>query len=297
MTTPVTLITGASTGLGQATALHLARQGHHVWATMRTPETGSAVLREAAAREGLRISIEALDVRDPASIARAVGVVLATSGRIDVLINNAGLCDLGAVERVSEAQTLAMFDTNVFGSLRMCRAVLPAMRAQGVGTIVNLSSVAARMVAGGNGLYSATKQALEAISEALAIEVMPYGVRVAIIEPGFFATPILDKAPGAIAFAADAPYSDVERRIVGIFQAGKTSVAGDPKVVAEAIEHAITTTAPRLRYLVGIDAPVLTRGRQEMSDESYVQTFGRPQTDGEWFTAFMTRFPLQGAQA
>ena len=295
MAQTVTLITGASTGLGQATALHLARKGHHVFATMRSPERGGGPLRDAVTKEGLKITIAALDVRDPASVTRAVDAALADAGHIDVLVNNAGIGDLGALELASDELTQAMFDTNVFGCLRMIRAVLPSMRAQGSGTIVNVSSVAGLIVGGGNGLYAGTKHALEAISESLAIEVMQFGIRVAIIEPGFFDTPIIDKAAGAITAAGDAPYANVERRMAGVYMAGKAAGAGDPQVVAETIEHAISTTEPKLRYLVGVDAGVFARERPRMTDEEYVHAFGHVQTDDEWFTEFMTRFPMPTA--
>ena len=167
----VALITGASSGIGRATALHLAVRGYRVHATMRTPQAAGPSLVEQARSEALPITVSQLDVTDPASVARAVSAVLADSGHIDVLINNAGIGDLGPVEMVSEDDTRRMFETNVFGPLRMLRAVLPGMRARHHGTIVNVSSVAGRIVGGGNGMYAATKHALEAASEALALEV------------------------------------------------------------------------------------------------------------------------------
>jgi NAD(P)-dependent dehydrogenase (short-subunit alcohol dehydrogenase family) len=288
----VTLITGASTGLGQATALHLARKGHHVIATMRAPEHGAAALRDAAKSEGLRITVIRLDVCDPASVRGAVDAALADAGHIDVVVNNAGRGDLGALEEADEDQIRGMFETNVFGPIRVAHAVLPSMRARGSGTIINVSSVAGFIVGPGNSLYAGTKHALEAISEALAMEVMQYGIRVAIIEPGFFATPIIDKAvESATGAAGEGPYANIDRRIAGIYVGGKAQ-AGDPQVVAEAIEHAITTDKPKLRYLVGADALVFARERPKMSDEEYVEGFGRVQTDDEFFAEFVRRFPM-----
>lgn len=291
----VTLITGASTGIGQVTALHLARHGHRVFATMRSPERDAGPLLEAADREGLSIAVSRLDVRDPGSVHEAVGAALAEAGQIDVLVNNAGLGDLGALEEVSSEQARAVFETNVFGPLRLAQAVLPSMRARRSGTIVNLSSVAGRIVGPGNGLYASTKHALEAMSEALAMEVMQYGIRVAIIEPGFFATPIIDKAVESATSGGDgAPYANVDRRIAGIYMGGK-AVAGDPQVVAEAIERAITTAEPKLRYLVGADAHVFITERAKMTDEEYILGFGREQTDDEFFAEFVRRFPVPSA--
>ena len=291
MAPTVTLITGTSTGLGRATALHLARKGHRVHATMRSPERAGAPLIEAAKAEGVQLTVSQLDVTDTASVKRAVDDVLRESGQIDVLVNNAGIGDLGAIELTTDETAQAMFDTNVFGVLRLIRAVLPGMRAQGSGVIVNVSSVAGHICGGGNGLYAATKHALEAISEALAIEVMQYGVRVAIIEPGFFDTPIIDKAAGAVTAAGEAPYANVERRMAGVYLAGKAG-AGDPQTVAETIEQAISGDNSKLRYLVGVDADVFMRERPRMTDEEYVHSFGRVQTDDEWFAEFVRRFPM-----
>lgn len=287
----VTLITGTSTGIGRVTALHLARRGHHVHATMRSPDRGAAPLLDAARAEGLRLTVSQLDVIDPASVESAISAALRESGRIDVLVNNAGVDELGVIERTTEEQTHASFETNVLGPMRAIRAVLPGMRERRHGTIVNVSSAAARVTGLGSGVYSATKCALEAIVEALAIEVKQFGIRVAVIEPGFFDTPIIDKATGALPTDASSPYADVERRIGAIYQGGKAA-AGDPSDVAEVIERAITTDEPKFRYLVGLDAVAFADGRARMTDEEYQQAFGRAMTDDEFFTEFATRFPL-----
>jgi NAD(P)-dependent dehydrogenase (short-subunit alcohol dehydrogenase family) len=291
MNDQVVVVTGASSGIGRATALHLASRGYLVHATMRTPEIGGPPLVEQARSEGLQLSVSQLDVTEPASVARAVSAVLTESGHIDVLINNAGIGDLGPIEMVSEDATRRMFETNVFGPLRMLRAVLPGMRERQHGTIVNVSSVAGRIVGGGNGMYAATKHALEAASEALALEVRQFGIRVAIIEPGFFATPIIDKATNALSGDTSSPYAHVERRMRGIYQGAKP-LSGDPQMVAEVIEQAITTEEPSLRTLVGFDAAPFVEGRSRMTDEEYVEAFGREMTDEEYFIEFARRFPM-----
>ena len=292
MSKTITLITGASTGLGQATALHLARKGHRVFATMRSPERGGGALVAAAKAEGLQLTVSRMDVTDDASVRAGVDAALKDAGQIDVVVNNAGLGDLGAVELTTDEQTRAMFETNVFGPIRVARAALPSMRARGSGTIVNISSIAGLVVGAGNGLYAGTKHALEAISEALALEVLQYGIHVAIIEPGFFATPIIDKAVGSVPGAAgEGPYANVERRMAGIYMGGKAA-AQDPQLVAEMIEQAIATGAPKLRYRVGVDAEVFATQRPQMSDEEYVQAFGRVQTDEEFFAEFVRVFPM-----
>lgn len=287
----VALITGCSTGIGRATALHLARRGYRVHATMRSPEQAGAPLAQAAKDEGLALTVVPLDVTDAASCTKAVEVALAEAGRIDVLVNNAGLGELGAVEDLDDEQVRRMFETNVFGPLRLMRAVLPGMRAAGRGAIVNVSSVAGRFCYGSGALYSGSKHALEAISECLALEVMQYGIRVAIIEPGFFDTPILDKSVVAMG-PADSAYANVNGRTAAIYQGSKAGPVGDPDDVAKAIEEAITTAPPRLRWVLGVDAPVLLGKRAAMSDEEYLHIFGRKQTDEEWLTSFVTQFPI-----
>jgi NAD(P)-dependent dehydrogenase (short-subunit alcohol dehydrogenase family) len=287
----VVLITGCSTGLGQATALHLARRGYRVHATMRSPERDGGPPADAAKSEGLSIAVSALDVTDAAACTAAIERVLSEDGRVDVLVNNAGLGDLGAVEDLSDAAVSRMFETNVFGPMRLTRLVLPGMRAAGKGAIVNISSTAGRFCYGSGALYSGTKHALEAISECLALEVMQYGIRVTIIEPGFFDTPILDKAI-ATAGGASAAYTHVIGRAAAIYQGSRQGPVGDPDLVARAIEEAITTKTPRLRWVLGVDAPVLLRERAKMTDEEYLHAFGRKQTDDEWFAEFVTRFPI-----
>jgi NAD(P)-dependent dehydrogenase (short-subunit alcohol dehydrogenase family) len=289
----VVLITGCSTGLGRAAALHLARRAYRVHATMRSPEAG-APLMAAARDEGLSLSVSALDVTDAGQCEKAVRAVLDESGRIDVLVNNAGLGDLGAVEDVTDADVSRMFETNVFGPLRLMRLVLPGMRAAGKGAIVNISSTAGRFCYGSGALYSGTKHALESISECLALEVMQHGIRVAIIEPGFFDTPIIDKAVATVP-EASSPYAHVIGRAAAIYQGSKAGPIGDPDDVARAIEEAITSETPRLRYVCGVDAPVLLGERAKMTDEEYLHAFGRKQTDEEWFAEFIARFPIPGA--
>jgi NAD(P)-dependent dehydrogenase (short-subunit alcohol dehydrogenase family) len=291
MSADVALITGTSTGIGRATALRLARSGYRVYATMRSPERAGAPLLDAARAENLQLSVLPLDVTDPRSIESAVARAIAEAGRIDVLVNNAGIGDLGAIETLTDDLMRTMFETNVFGGVRAIRAVLPGMRARGSGTIVNVTSVAGLLVALGNGLYAASKHAMEAISEALALEVKQYGVRVAIIEPGLFETPLIDKSVSVLGADDASPYAHVARRIGGIYMAGRAANP-DVEIVAAAIEHAITADQPRLRYLVGIDAQPFVDGRARMTDEVYVEAFGRAQTDDEFFTEFAARFPL-----
>ncbi len=283
----VTLITGASTGIGEATAFHFARLGHTVYASMRTPDASGGGLRRAAEEEGLDLELIALDVDDSASVASAVGCVLERSGQIDVLVNNAGVGKLTSVEEVPVEDAKAVFETNVVGPLRMMQAVLPGMRERRSGTIVNISSVAGRIVSAGHGIYSASKYALEALSEAVAIETRRLGIRVIVIEPGFIATPILDKA-GDIEIG-DGPYVPHLRRMQALYKHARGG-AEPPSVVAEVIADALDDPSPRFRYLAGERAPPVLDGRARMTDEEWID-LGREMTDeeyraesGRWFS-------------
>ena len=283
----VTLLTGTSTGIGQATALHLARLGHTVYASMRTPEASGGVLRRALEEEKLDLELVALDVDDSSSVASAVDGVIERSGQIDVLVNNAGLGNLTSVEEVPIADAKAVFGTNVLGPLRMMQAVLPGMRARGSGTIVNVSSVAGRMVSAGHGVYAASKFALEALSEAVAIETTRLGIRVIVIEPGFISTPILDK--GGDIEIGDGPYAPHLRRMQALYRHARGS-AEPPSVVAEVIANALDDPDPRFRYLAGERAPTVLDGRAGMTDEEWID-LGREMTDEEYFAESRRRFP------
>ena len=174
----VVLITGSSTGIGMATALHLSRKGHRVYASMRSLDR-SGDLRTAAAATGQPIEIIQLDVTDEHSVKNAVAQVLEREGRIDVLVNNAGIAPLGPLEEVDDSVVKSVFDTNVFGVLRCIRAVLPSMRKQRGGSIITVGSVAGDIATCCSGIYAATKFALEGLSESLAQEVQPYGIHIA----------------------------------------------------------------------------------------------------------------------
>ena len=288
----VTLVTGASTGIGEATALHFARLGHTVYASMRRPDASGDPLRRAAAEESLDLEIIALDVDGAASVTSAVDNVLERSGRIDVLVNNAGLGMLQSVEEVPVEEAKALFETNVFGVLRMMQAVLPGMREQKSGTIVNVSSVAGLIVSAGHGVYSASKWALEALSEAVAVETRRFGIRIIVIEPGFITTPILDKA-GAIEVGG--PYADHLRRMLVRYKSARAN-AEPPSVVAGVIADALDDPDPRFRYLAGKSAAPVIDGRARITDEDWID-MGREMTDEEYWAESARRFaPPEAAE-
>jgi NAD(P)-dependent dehydrogenase (short-subunit alcohol dehydrogenase family) len=285
----VTVITGTSSGIGLATALHFARRGHRVYATMRSLDRAMA-LREVAAAERLALTVHRLDWANEASVQGTIGEIEAQAGRIDVLVNNGAIVHFSPVEHATDARAREVFETNLFGALRTIRAVLPGMRARRSGAIVNISSIGGRIAPMCTGLYTMAKHALEAASEMLAQEVRPYGIRVAVIEPGFFATPMLDRATSTLCRDPETPYADAERRVSLWFALAKQTAA-DPRRVAEAIEEAVTTPEPKLRYPVGLDAPVYIGGRARISDEEWVD-LGREMTDEKFFQEFAARFPM-----
>jgi NAD(P)-dependent dehydrogenase (short-subunit alcohol dehydrogenase family) len=246
---PVVLITGCSSGIGRVTAERFARAGFQVFASMRRPE-GGAALRERAAAEGWPLDTPALDVTSDSSVEMGVrGVLAASGGRIDVLVNNAGYYAYGPVEETSPDELRAQLETNVVGVLRVTRAVLPAMRARGQGRIVNLSSISGLVVVPGAGPYHASKFALEALTEALRYEVSGQGIQVVAVEPGPFRTALHDKQVRAA--AAGQPGSPYARLMQAYEREAARMKRGDPAPVAEVIFRAATRPRPRLRWRVG----------------------------------------------
>ena len=252
------LITGCSTGIGRATAVELTKRGYEVIATARKPET----LDELDVAQRL-----ALDVTSEASVAAAV----AAAGEVDVLVNNAGIAVGGPIEKVPLDRAQAMFDTNVWGALRMIQAVAPSMRARQRGAIVNVTSVAGRVVGPLNGMYSASKFALEAITEGLALELNHWGIRVIAIEPGYIETAIGDNS---VDFGQDVPpYDELAR----LWEDAQGRLTGDaeppgPELVAAAIAEALEADDPPLRHPVGADADMIIGTRDSMPYEQFVVT-------------------------
>src|ERR671927_241995 len=207
------LITGCSSGIGRATAERLASRGYTVYATARRVET-------IADLQGRGCRVLALDVTDEDSMQAAVGTVVDEQGAVGALVNNAGYSQSGAIEEVPLAEVRRQFETNVFGLVRMCQLVLPGMRAQRHGRIVNVSSMGANFTFPGGGFYHATKYAVEAMSDALRFEVKNFGIRVVVIEPGLIKTRFADAATDAIhsATAATGPYAELNARVAGATQ-------------------------------------------------------------------------------
>jgi NAD(P)-dependent dehydrogenase (short-subunit alcohol dehydrogenase family) len=286
----ITLITGSSSGIGKATALYLASRGHKVYASMQNLDQRQELVEEAQER-GVSLELLALDVDHESSVQSAFADVLQREGRIDICINNAGIASMAAIERSDEQMVRQMFETNFFGALRVIRTVLPAMRKQRSGTLVNISSAASQVALPCFGIYSSTKSALESASEALASEVYSYGIRVVLIEPGFVKTPIIRRGLETFQIDESSPYYDSERHTYAIF-AKADQTGSDPRVVAEAIEMAINDPERRVRYRITADAEIFVSGRKRMTDEEWI-AMGRHGSDEDYFGEFAVRFPIR----
>jgi NAD(P)-dependent dehydrogenase (short-subunit alcohol dehydrogenase family) len=283
MSSRAVLITGCSSGIGAATAALLAARGWNVYATARRPETLSGL-----AEKGCKTL--PLDVTDPASCQAAVDAVVEAEGAVGVLVNNAGFSQSGAVETIPDERVRAQFDTNVFGMLTMCRAVLPGMREQRWGKIVNISSMGGEFVFPGGGVYHATKYAIEALSDALRYEVAGFGIDVIVIQPGLIKTDFSTRTVAEIdAVTADAgPYSEFNRAVAdaskGAYENGFVAkLGGPPETVAETIAKALAADRPRTRYKVTPSARLMMALHSVVGDRGWDRilrsSFPRPGVD------------------
>jgi NAD(P)-dependent dehydrogenase (short-subunit alcohol dehydrogenase family) len=259
------LVTGASRGIGFATALALSRAGHTVYATMRDP-SHSPDLAEAADKERLAIRISTMDVDSDDSVRDGIGSILKSHGPLDVLVNNAGIERTGSVEELDVSEVRAVMETNYFGALRCIQAVMPEMRRRRSGCIINVTSVGGRVSSPPLGAYSASKFALEALSEALAQEAKMFNIRVAIVQPGIIDTAMARRIGGEPA-ASVYPHA---RRMAELF-ALSLEQPTQPSVVAEKILEIIGNGEWRLRYPVGPDAEGYLQRRASMTDEQWIE--------------------------
>jgi NAD(P)-dependent dehydrogenase (short-subunit alcohol dehydrogenase family) len=259
----VVLVTGCSSGFGLLTVCELARRGDRVFASMRDPARDGA-LRAALADldEGaVEVEVVPLDVTDEVSVTRAVATVLDTAGRIDVVVNNAGIAAGSSVEETPVATLERVFDTNVFGSLRVTQAALPSMRAQGAGHIVNVTSIAAFVAAPFMGAYAASKHAIDALGESLASEVAPYGIHVTNVAPGAYETAMMGAVDTTLAEVDDAsPYAARQRTMLTRHAATMREHA-DPTEVAVAIADAIHADPPPARVVVPASSGFIVQAR------------------------------------
>ena len=260
---PSVLITGTSKGIGYDTALAFGRAGYHVHATMRDPRKSPA-LAEIATTENLPITVTAMDVDNDESVRAGIADIQAQHGPVDVLVNNAGIERFGSIEELSIDDFRAVMETNYFGILRCLKAVVPQMRQRRSGTIINISSVAGTFSHPPATPYCASKWALEALSEGLACEMKPFGVRVLVVEPGIIDTAMARR----IATVGDSAYPHATR-IATQFTASLEAPV-PPSIVAKKVLEIAQSDRWQLRHPVGPDAAPLIALRKRMTDEQWI---------------------------
>jgi NAD(P)-dependent dehydrogenase (short-subunit alcohol dehydrogenase family) len=280
-------VTGANSGIGRATAVHLAESGYAVVGTVRSRAKADK-LNAAAEAAGVAVDLVEIDIADDDSVHAGFTEILERAGRVDHLVNNAGVGGNGVVEETTPERMLEVLNIDLCGGLRCIREVLPGMRERGLGTIVNITSVAGRIGAVAQAPYVASKWAFEGLSEQLAHELVPFGVRVAIVEPGVTKSSIFGKN-------IDTPnetgaYAAHYERMLQMYAAGYVH-ATDAIEVAHVVRHAIETDAPRLRYQVSWGGDEMVNGRARMGDEAWL-ALGRAAPLPEYIEAFECAFGL-----
>lgn len=266
----VVLITGCSSGFGLSAALQFARDGDRVYAGVRRLESGAALQQAAEAAE-LDVSLVRVDVTDAASMRSCVDAVLAGSERIDVLVNNAGISQVCPVEDLRADDARLLMETHYFGPLQLTQMVLPAMRESGGGAIVNVSSVSGQVRFPCTGAYGASKAALEALAEALSLEVAPFGIRVRVVQPGNFPTAIQEKA---LPIPTSTAYQGAAERLL---EGRGTTLAGPGSndLVAAAIVAAAKDAGTPFRMPVGADAESILERRNRTGDDDFLSYLSR----------------------
>ena len=270
----VALVTGSSSGIGFETSLLLARNGYHTYASMRNLGK-SKTITEIANREKLPLSVIQLEVDDDKSVKDAIYRIENTQGRIDVVVNNAGYLLIGSLEELSIEEFKEQFETNFFGAILVIKEVLPIMRRQRVGTIVNISSLAGRVGLPLNSPYVSSKFALEGLSESMAYEIEQFGIKVVLLEPGYIKTNVANSfktGKNVVVTAANnknnSPYAEfTQNRIATLGPSVKAGL--DPIEVAKVILKSATSENPDLRYLIGEGAVKLMNMRRNTSDENF----------------------------
>jgi NAD(P)-dependent dehydrogenase (short-subunit alcohol dehydrogenase family) len=271
----VAIVTGSSSGIGQEIALTLARDGFLTYSTMRNPMKGE-YLKSLSDKEKLSLKIAQLDVTKETSVKDTIKSISAEATRIDILVNNAGYGLVGAFEDLQMEEIKAQFETNLFGLIRTTQAVLPIMRKQKSGTIVNISSGAGRFGFPGGSVYVSTKFAVEGLSESMSYELEPFGIRVILIEPGFVKTNFQQ----AMIRSQDpnSPYSQMMQKRAAVsnqfFQSGSA-----PELVAKVVLTAINNPNPNLRYLVGKDVEEWVKSKESMTDAEFHNMMAKDVSD------------------
>jgi NAD(P)-dependent dehydrogenase (short-subunit alcohol dehydrogenase family) len=268
ITDHVAVVTGSSSGIGFEIALMLARNGFQTYATMRNLAK-SENIKSIASKENLPIYIEQLDVTDNKSVTNAIQAIVSKANGIDVLVNNAGYALTGAFEDLAIEEIKAQYETNLFGLIRTTQTVLPIMRKQKSGAIVNISSGAGRFGYPGGSAYVSTKFAVEGLSESMAYELEPFGIKVILVEPGVIKTNI---ANGMVIAEKsqnpNSPYFQIMQKMSTSFE-HMLENASSPDVVAKVVLKAVTSENPSLRYLAGKDVEMWIEAKRNMSDDQF----------------------------
>jgi NAD(P)-dependent dehydrogenase (short-subunit alcohol dehydrogenase family) len=281
------IVTGANRGIGLQIALAFARAGYKVFATMRNPNSAAA-LQKNIREESLSITMSAMDVNSDESVKKCMDSIIHQYGPIDVLVNNAGIERHGSVEELTMVDFKDVMETNFFGVLRCTKALLPSMRKNKSGCIINVASVSGKIATTPLGAYCASKYALEAVSEALAQEVKSFNIRVAIVEPGIINTEMAND----ISISDDCIYPQT-KRFAGLFAASLQRPT-PPSMVADKILEIANSETWQLRHPVGPDAIPFLQWRASMTDEEYVDW--NAATDEEWYKATQDTFGLNARQ-
>ena len=266
----VALVTGSASGIGFETALELAREGYHTYATMRDVKKGDRIL-DIAKKENLKIKVIELDVNNENTIKKAVETIINEKKRIDVLVNNAGYFLVGCLEDLTITDLKEQFETNFFGVVRTIQAVLPTMRSQKSGTIVNISSVAGKIGFPVTPGYISSKFALEGLSESMRYELFPFGIRTIIIEPGVIKTNLFSTLKKVT--KKESPYTDMTEKVMnGLLM--MSEMGTPPQEVAKTIVKAVSSENPLPRYPVGNDAIMFLEAKKDRTDiefENYIK--------------------------
>jgi NAD(P)-dependent dehydrogenase (short-subunit alcohol dehydrogenase family) len=266
----VAVVTGSSSGIGLAASLALAKNGYVTYATMRNLAKQDSI-QSVAEKEHLPVRTVQLDVTDENSVKNAIQWILSESGRIDLLVNNAGYGMTGAFEDIGMDEIKSLYETNVFGVIRVTQAVLPIMRKQGSGRIINISSGAGRIGYPGGSAYVSSKFALEGLSESMAFEVEQFGIKTVLVEPGFIRTNFAENIVTAKkAQDPNSPYSQTMMQMKSSSHRRRMiENAPDADLVASVIVEAATAKEPNLRYLAGKDVQQMVAAKKSMSDEEF----------------------------
>jgi NAD(P)-dependent dehydrogenase (short-subunit alcohol dehydrogenase family) len=264
----VAVVTGSSSGIGLAASLALAKNGYLTYATMRNLAKQDSI-QSVAEKEHLPVRTVQLDVTDENSVKNAIQSILSESGRIDLLVNNAGYGMTGAFEDIGMDEIKSLYETNVFGVIRVTQAVLPIMRKQGSGRIINISSGAGRIGYHGGSAYVSSKFALEGLSESMAFEVEQFGIKTVLVEPGFIRTNFAENIVTAKkAQDPNSPYSQMMMQMKSSSHRRRMN-ASDADLVADVVVEAATAKEPNLRYLAGKDVQQMVAAKKSMSDEEF----------------------------